>query len=143
MPSHAKLALVAVLHKEELGARIRRRRKELGYTQKKLAELAHYKEGQTVSRWERGVSEPEDLPAVAAALQWTVSEMLDGIEMTQEQRQRLDPEGATQLDRMEHELRHVETKLDALLAHFQIETGPDIIDDAAKTLDPGSDVEAA
>lgn len=66
-------------YKVELGAAIKRRRVELGLTQKDLADLTHYKEGQTVSRWERGQNLPGDLEIVASALQWTLPEMMAGI----------------------------------------------------------------
>jgi transcriptional regulator with XRE-family HTH domain len=67
-------------YKVELGQAIKRRREELGLTQKELADLTHYKEGQTVSRWERGQNLPGDLEIVATALQWTLPEMMAGIE---------------------------------------------------------------
>lgn len=109
------MALVAVLHKEQLGRLIAERRKELGLSQKALADLVHVKEGQTVSRWERGKNEPEDLSAVAQALKFSsVADMLKGIEQLPEKaRRRLDPEGRTQLDR-------IEAKVDALLDHFKV-----------------------
>ena len=39
----------------------------------------HYKDGQTVSRWETGAHMPANLDAVAAALKWTLAEMVAGI----------------------------------------------------------------
>ena len=67
-------------YREQLGAAMRRRRIELNLKQKDVAAAAHVKEPQTVSRWERGMNTPSDLEAVAAALQWTVGEMMAGIQ---------------------------------------------------------------
>lgn len=98
----ARFALVAALYKEQIGAAIKRRRKELDLTQKQLADLAHVEEGQTVSRWERGVNSPTDLEAVAGALQTTVHELLAGLDpIPQAQRRRMEPHGLSQLDRIE------------------------------------------
>lgn len=134
VPSHAKLALVAVLHKEQLGLVIKGRREDLGLTQKQLAERAHVKESQTVSRWERGEREPNDLGAVAAALQFSsVSEMLAGIDMPEKRRRRADPEGGTLLERMASEQRRIERKLDALLDHFKLNI--DTVSDAVEAFE--------
>lgn len=76
----ARLLLMAENYKVQLGLAIAARRNELGMTQKDLADATHYKEAQSVSRWERGETVPGDLDVVAAALQWTVAELVAGIE---------------------------------------------------------------
>lgn len=76
----ARLQLMADHYKVELGRAIKRRREELGLTQKDLAELTHYKEAQTVSRWERGENSPGDLEVVARALQWSLADLVAGID---------------------------------------------------------------
>jgi transcriptional regulator with XRE-family HTH domain len=76
----ARLALVADEYRLAVGRAIRERRLSLGMTQKDLADATHYKEAQTVSRWERGENLPGDLSVVAAALNWTLSEMMRGVD---------------------------------------------------------------
>lgn len=99
---------MAAAYKEELGRQIKRRREELGLTQRELAELAHVKEATTVSRWERGERGPTDLEAVASALQTTASEMLSELSpLHQKDRAPLDRTGGTQLDRIEGMLREL------------------------------------
>jgi transcriptional regulator with XRE-family HTH domain len=75
-----RLLLMVERYKVELGQAIKRRREELGMTQGDLAKLTHYKDGQTVSRWERGENVPSDLDAVAGALEWTLADMVADIE---------------------------------------------------------------
>jgi transcriptional regulator with XRE-family HTH domain len=74
-----RLLLMVERYKVELGQAIQRRRVELGMTQGELAKLTHYKDGKTVSRWETGANMPSNLDAVAAALEWTLPEMVAGI----------------------------------------------------------------
>lgn len=108
----ARYAVVATLYKQQLGEVIRARRKELGLTQRQLAERAHVEEPQTISRWERGARAPNDLDAVAAALETTADDLLSRLQpVGQRQRRSLQPNGGTQLDRIEH-------KLDRLLSLF-------------------------
>jgi len=71
--------LMAEQYKIDLGRAIRARRKALGMTQKDLATATHYKEAQTVSRWERGETAPVDLGPVAEALRSTVADLTEGI----------------------------------------------------------------
>jgi transcriptional regulator with XRE-family HTH domain len=71
---------MAERYKVELGRAIAKRRRDLGLTQKELADATHYKEGQTVSRWERGENLPGDLDVIARALGWTLEELTAGIE---------------------------------------------------------------
>lgn len=71
---------MAEAYKLQIGQNIARRRKELGLTQKDLADATHYKEAQTVSRWERGQNLPSDLDPIAKALKWTLAEMAAGVE---------------------------------------------------------------
>lgn len=75
-----RLLLMAERYKVELGRAIAARRKHLGMTQKDLADATHYKEAQTVSRWERGENLPADLEVVAKALDWSISDLVAGIE---------------------------------------------------------------
>lgn len=106
-PQSARYALVAALYKEELGRQIKRRREDLGLTQTDLAELIPVKESQTISRWERGERAPNDLEALARALQTTAAEMLAELSpVRQTDRRRMMP--GSQLDR-------IEAKLDELL----------------------------
>lgn len=99
---------MAALYKEDLGKEIKRRRKALGLTQADLAEKIPVKESQTVSRWERGERGPNDLEAVARALETTASEMLSQLApIHQKDRKRLEPGGGTQLDRMERKLDRI------------------------------------
>jgi transcriptional regulator with XRE-family HTH domain len=99
---HARYALVLELYKKQLGDVIRARREELGLTQTKLAELVPVKESTTVSRWERGERVPNDLDAVARALQTTAAKILAQLDpINQKERRRLQPGGGTQLDRIE------------------------------------------
>jgi transcriptional regulator with XRE-family HTH domain len=105
---HARFALVAALYKQQLGEVIKARRKELGLTQKNVADRANIEEPQTVSRWERGLNSPTDLDAVARALEWTVDEMLRQLTpLGQKARRGLDPHGPTQLDRIEERLAEI------------------------------------
>lgn len=107
---------MAALYKEQLGEQIRERRKALGLTQAELAALVHVKESQTVSRWERGERGPNDLDAVAAALQTTASEMLAQLgSVRQSDRKRLLPGGETQLDRLEDKVDSLTDLLNELL----------------------------
>lgn len=102
---HARFALVAALYKQQLGEVIRARRKELGLSQKDLADRANVEEPQTVSRWERGINGPTDLDAVARALEWTADEMLRRLTpIGQKERREIFPAGPTQLDRIEAKL---------------------------------------
>lgn len=114
-PQPARYALVAALYKEQLGDQIKRRREELDLTQAELATLAHVKESTTVSRWERGERSPNDLEAVARALQTTASEMLRELgAVPQANRRKMLPGGATQLDRLEGKVDELLLKLAAL-----------------------------
>jgi transcriptional regulator with XRE-family HTH domain len=100
---------VATSFKHLLGAVIRARRKELGLTQRDLADRVNVSESQTVSRWERGERAPTDLEAVAKGLEWSTEELLRAIQpLKQHERRMLDPRAGTQLDR-------IEAKLDAIL----------------------------
>lgn len=113
---YARYALVLALHKVELGKIIARRRKDVGLTQAALARLVPVETAQTVSRWERGLNEPTNLPALAEALQTTpeamIAELSRVAKITQRDRRQL---GMTesQMDRIEH-------KLDQLLAIRQL-----------------------
>lgn len=102
----ARYALVAALYKQQLGVLIARMREDLGLTQKQLAERAHVAEAQTVSRWERGERVPQDLEAVAAALETTAADMLRQLEpLGQRQRKAMNADGGrSQLDRIEARL---------------------------------------
>jgi transcriptional regulator with XRE-family HTH domain len=77
----ARFAFMATLYREQVGARIRARREELGLTQRQLADRIGV-ESQTVSRWERGANlgKETNLEAVASGLEWTVEELMAGIE---------------------------------------------------------------
>lgn len=122
----ANVLLMAVRYKAELGQAIARRRKELGLTQKDLAELTHYKEAQTVSRWERGENLPGDLEVVATALQWTLPELMAGIVPPDRRTARklgidrsMADGGTPQLERIEaqydrilHELQELKQRVD-------------------------------
>ena len=98
-------------YKVELGQAIRGRREELGLTQKDLAELTHYTEAQTVSRWERGENLPSDLETVASALQWTLADLVAGIQPADRRTARRfgqAPEPSrSQLDRIEQQLSEI------------------------------------
>ena len=69
------------MQKQSLGERIRRRRKLLGLSQKKLANLLGVTYG-NISHWEVGITNPKpsNLSALAEALDTTVEWLLDGIE---------------------------------------------------------------
>lgn len=90
-------------------------REDLGMTQKQLADAAHVAESQTVSRWERGERVPQDLEAVAAALQSTPPEMLRQLEpIGQRQRRAMNAEPGSQLDRVERQLGQLITTVGQL-----------------------------
>ena len=113
---------MAILYKEQLGRAIKRRREDLGLTQRQLADLVNVEEAQTVSRWERGLNSPTDLEAVAAGLQTTAAEILRELEpIGHRERRRMMPSEGTQLDR-------IEAKLDRILAQLPVS-------------DPGADFE--
>lgn len=96
---------MAALYKEQLGALIATKRLALGLTQAELAEKIPVKESQTVSRWERGERGPNDLEAVAKALETTAADMLSEIgSVKQTDRRKLGPANETQLDRIERKL---------------------------------------
>lgn len=106
---------MAALYKEQLGEQIKRRRKALGLTQSELADKAHVKESQTVSRWERGERAPNDLENVARALETTAAEMLAELApVNQSDRKKLQPGGPTQLDRIEAQIGHLADLLNEL-----------------------------
>jgi transcriptional regulator with XRE-family HTH domain len=112
---------MAVRYKAELGQAIKRRREELGLTQSDLADRTHYKEAQSVSRWERGENLPRDLSVIAEALEWTLGELVAGIEPPDSRAARrlgIEPTGVTP-DLMEdatgRRLQRIEQKLDRLL----------------------------
>lgn len=69
------------MQKQSLGERIRRRRKLLGLSQKKLANLLGVTYG-NISHWEVGITNPKpsNLSALAEALDTTVEWLLDGVE---------------------------------------------------------------
>jgi transcriptional regulator with XRE-family HTH domain len=96
-------------YKLQLGKTIARRRRELGITQRELADRAGVREASTVSRWERGERAPNDLEVVARALESTAVEMLAGITQGGQASRRSDDDYRAQLDR-------IEGKLDELLA---------------------------
>jgi transcriptional regulator with XRE-family HTH domain len=112
---------VTALYKHQLGALIRRTREELGMTQKQLADAAHVAESQTVSRWERGERAPQDLEAVAAALQTTAAAMLRQLEpIGQRDRRSMNAEPGSQLDRIERSLIQLAERLGRLEAVEQL-----------------------
>ena len=104
-------------YRVELGQAIKRRREELGLTQKQLAERTHHQEAQTVSRWERGENTPADIEIVAAALEWTIPELVAGIQ----------PPDARSARRLGHVPQHQPTQLDRIEAKldqlYQLFTG--------------------
>jgi transcriptional regulator with XRE-family HTH domain len=127
---------MAEQYKAQVGARIALRRQELGLTQKDLAERTHYKEAQTVSRWERGETLPSNLDAIADALDWTLDELVAGVEAPNAKVARqlgikipIDGRGstpdlvaqlsATQLDR-------IEESLDLILGLLEKQVGADV-----------------
>ena len=67
------------MNKDALGSRIARRRKELGMTQRDLAERLHVTD-RAVSRWERGIGSPDIslLEPLAAALKMSIDELMTG-----------------------------------------------------------------
>lgn len=110
---------MAAMYKQQLGEIIRRRRLELHLTQNQVADLAGVGQSLTVSRWERGISAPSDLDAVATALQTTAGEMLAEIrDLEGKQRRELHPKGASQLDRIERMLGEVKETQERLEAMF-------------------------
>src|SRR5258708_4661954 len=104
----ARLRLMADHYKVELGQVIKRRQKD-------LAERTHYKEAQTVSRWERGENSPGDLEVVAMALEWSLAELVAGIEPPNRRTARQfgipDEVRETQLDRIERLLNEIHALL--------------------------------
>ncbi|MRJ40804.1 MULTISPECIES: XRE family transcriptional regulator [Idiomarina] len=71
------------MQKQSLGERIRRRRKLLGLSQKKLANLLGVTYG-NISHWEIGITNPKpsNLSTLAKTLDTTVEWLLDGTEDT-------------------------------------------------------------
>ena len=119
----ARFALVAALYREQLGDAIRERRRELGLTQKELAKRVNIEEAQTISRWERGENAPTDLEAVARGLETNVSDLLSQLQtVPQRDRRRLEPDGATQLDRIEFAVASVQRQLNELLERLPAST---------------------
>jgi transcriptional regulator with XRE-family HTH domain len=110
----ATFALMVLRYREQLGAAMRRRRVELGLSQKDVAEAAHVKEPQTVSRWERGMNMPSDLEAVAVALRWTIPEMMAGIQPPARVARKLDLTPGDDEQPAESQLDRIEAKLDGL-----------------------------
>lgn len=76
-----------------IGERINSRRKELGLTQKQLAEKLHVSD-KTVSRWETGRQIPDALTMqdIANALEMTVSELYAAEGNTQAEKQSMEAE---------------------------------------------------
>jgi transcriptional regulator with XRE-family HTH domain len=109
------LALVADEYKLAVGGRIKERREALGMTQKQLADAMHYKEGQTVSRWERGENLPADLSVVAAALQWTVEQLMRGVDPPNARKARNAGVALPQPDETSPQLDHIEDVLERLV----------------------------
>ena len=82
----------------ETGRMIARRRKELGLTQKELAQRLHVSD-RTVSKWERGAGFPDTgtLVPLAQALSLPVLDLLRGRQSEPEQdREPLDPDAAVE-----------------------------------------------
>lgn len=116
----ARLRLVAEHYKLEVGQAIRKRRLELGLTQKELADLTHYKEPQSVSRWERGENLPGDLTIIATALKLTLAELVANIEPPDRRTARkfgraTKPE-PSQLDRIEEMVSAIDERLRVMQA---------------------------
>ena len=74
------------INSEKFGAFISEKRKALGMTQKELAEKLFLSD-KAVSKWERGLSLPDVsvLMPLAQALGVTVTELLEGEELKQEE----------------------------------------------------------
>jgi transcriptional regulator with XRE-family HTH domain len=108
-------AIVAVRYKTQLGEAIKRRREELGMTQKDLADAANIAEPQTVSRWERGQNLPSDMERVAEALQTTIEDLMRGIKPPDRRTARKLSLSIGDSDQGAILLR-IESKLDQLLA---------------------------
>ena len=112
---------MAAEHVARLGSRIAGRRRELGLTQKQLADqLPGNADSNQVSKWERGAHKPSDdtLEHIARVLQTTVTDLL------------LDPHVAPDIGALAGasgtgigptDLQRVEAKIDALLAYFNVE----------------------
>lgn len=104
---------MAVQYRKQLGQALRERRDELEMTQAQVAEgVESYLrergqlrgerfEAQNISRWERGANlgRPENLEAVAHALDTTVAALMAGVQPAQRSRQ------TSQLDRIESMLQ--------------------------------------
>lgn len=128
----ARLALVAVQYREQVGEALRERRKALGLTQSQVADRVerylreHDKreEGkpfdpQNVSRWERGknLGKTDNLEAVAWALETTVPELMASIKPEPEKRRALNgnqPDEPPYVQELRDELQTVKRMLEEL-----------------------------
>lgn len=126
----ARLALMAVQYREQVGEALRARRQQLGLTQSQVADRVETylrKRGkrdegkpfdaQNISRWERGknLGTTDNLEAVAAALETTVAAIMATIER-EPKRPALPvngngPSEPAYVQELRHELQDVKTML--------------------------------
>lgn len=139
--ARANLVLMSVRYRAELGQAIQRRRKELGLTQKDLADRTHYREAQAVSRWERGENLPRDLEIVAIALDWTLAELVAGIEPPDRRVARRlgiappSEDAPRRAGHFDERLDAIQRTLDQILELLQLLTGETPADEAAAMLE--------
>lgn len=152
----ARLALMAVQYREQVGQAIRDRRDQLGVSQEAVADRidAWFADqgkprrtpmtAQTISRWERGenMGRADNLEALAAALETTVGEIMAQVKakpLADKRRNGGDPTSA-QLDRIEAKLNAV---LEAL-GRSPLVADPEMAEIAAElgsAIDEGPDPE--
>lgn len=134
----ARLALMAVQYKEQVGAELRRRRVALRLSQSQVADRVENWlranrdrapgetfDPQNVSRWERGanMATSGNLEAVAHALETTVAEIMGSIKPEGKKLTVLDG-GKRSDDDLRQELRQVKEQLDWLTQQWSQELSP-------------------
>lgn len=123
-----RLQAVAAEFVEQMGARIRARREDLGLSRPDLARRMPGKVSENqIYRWEAGKHQPkaDTLEALAAALETQPSAFMAPVSIKDETP---DPFGDPAADDLaasvEERLDRIEEQLGRLLAHFQIEEPP-------------------
>jgi transcriptional regulator with XRE-family HTH domain len=112
------------LDKVKLGRVIAARRRDLGLTQSQLARMVGVEGGQAVSRWETGVTQPQDLPAVARALELSLTELMGEVDPHESRQQRGErklaqlEEALDRLEALERRLGRLERRLAELVAQL-------------------------
>ena len=132
----AKFALMAALHRAELGQRIRERREALGLSQQELADEVGVRWARTIARWEGGQSFPQDdnLERLPGALKMTSDELVG--DLSNEDFPPPTRETDPQIDQLRESLEQQNAQLRKQVASVQKDVAQ--IKTALQALTPGN-----